>query len=124
VLTWTGRRGDVGYWATGVAFIATAPARTRMMEMTAAKTGRSMKSWPWWLRLLRGRAAGAAAGGDWEVAAAAATTLTGAPGASRWKPSTDHLLPGLEPLLDDPVVARPVADDDRADFRGACWLTR
>jgi hypothetical protein len=33
----------LGYWATGVALIAMSPARTITMEITDAKTGRSMK---------------------------------------------------------------------------------
>ena len=33
-----------GYWAIGRAIIAISPTRTMTMEMTQAKTGRSMKN--------------------------------------------------------------------------------
>src|SRR5215471_4530071 len=92
-----------GYWAIGRTCEATRPASVKMIEMTDAKIGRSMKNFENTL-LRRGLGVGR-------------LRAHGHAGPQLEQVVEDDALPRLQPREDQPVLAAPLAGLDLADRR-------
>src|SRR5438034_6082749 len=99
-----------GYCAMGRLRIAARPASTMKMDSTAAKMGRSMKkreNMGLFLRLRFCFRLGAGLGDAHRRSRPEAHQAL-----------DDHAVAGLHALVDDPGIARPLADLDRPRLRG------